>query len=50
MDLMTRIFLAAAVLTIDLLVFFVPLAGVLTAYVLVMRPAWFPRLVEKIYS
>jgi hypothetical protein len=32
------------------LLFFVPLAAVLAVYVLLVRPAWFPRLVEKIYS
>jgi hypothetical protein len=50
MSFITRVSLAALVVTIDLLLFFVPLAAVLAVYVLLARPAWFPRLVEKIYS
>jgi hypothetical protein len=40
MSFLTRLCLAELLFTIDLLLFFVPLA----------RPAWLPRLVEKIYS
>jgi hypothetical protein len=50
MSLINRASLAAGIFLIDLLLFFVPLAAVLAVYVLLARPAWFPRLVEKIYS
>ena len=49
MSFIERISLAVVILLIDLLLFFVPLAAVLAVYVLLARPAWFPRLVEKIY-
>jgi hypothetical protein len=44
-----RASLAALIVIIDLLLFFVPLAAVLTGYVLLARPEWFPKLVQKIY-
>jgi hypothetical protein len=34
----------------DLLIFFLPGAAVLVGYILLARPTWFPRLIEKIYS
>lgn len=45
-----RASLAALTVIIDLLLFFVPLAAVLAAYVLLARPEWFPKLVERIYT
>jgi len=50
MSFFERASFAAVILFIDLLLFFVPLAAVLAVYVLLARPAWFPRMVEKIYS
>ena len=49
MTFITRVSLAAVIFLIDLLLFFVPLTAVLAVYVLLARPAWFSRLVEKIY-
>ncbi len=45
-----RIFYALLILLFDLVVFFLPLAAFLIAYVLLVRPPWFPELVEKIYQ
>ncbi|MDH3444654.1 MAG: hypothetical protein OEN50_12055 [Deltaproteobacteria bacterium] len=44
-----RIFYALLILLLDFVVFFLPLAAVLIAYVLLVRPPWIPELVEKIY-
>ena len=44
-----RASLAALIFIVDLLLFFVTLAAVLAVYVLLARPEWFPKLVEKIY-
>lgn len=41
--------LAALIFIVDLLLFFVPLAAVLAAYILLARPVWFLGLVKKIY-
>ena len=50
MSIINRASLAAVIFSIDPLLFFVPLAAVLAVYVLLARPAWFPRWVEKIYG
>lgn len=41
MHMIIRIMLAIAVVVVDLLVFFVPLAGLFLAYVLIFNPPWF---------
>ena len=45
-----RILLAVALIAIDLLVFFLPLTGLLVAYVLVVRPPWFKRWITTLYG
>ena len=45
-----RILLAAGILLIDLVVFVVPIAGLLIAYVLLARPPWFLRWTEELYE
>jgi hypothetical protein len=50
MSFITRVSLAVLIITIDLLLFFVPLGAVLAVYILLARPPWFPRIVERIYS
>jgi hypothetical protein len=50
MSFITRVSLAVGIFLVDLLLFFVPVAAILTVYILLVRPAWFARLVEKIYS
>lgn len=49
MRLYYRLLLAAGILIVDLLVFFIPLTAVLTAYVVIFRPTWYSRLVDNIY-
>jgi hypothetical protein len=49
MSFITRVSLAVLIIAIDLLLFFVPLGAVLAVYILLARPAWFPRMVERIY-
>lgn len=44
-----RVSLATLIVIVDLALFFVPLAAVLAAYILLARPAWFLGLVKKIY-
>ena len=44
-----RIIYALLILLFDFVVFFLPLAAVLIAYVLLVRPPWFPEWVAKIY-
>ncbi len=44
-----RFSLALAIVVFDLVVFFLPVAAVALAYVLLARPVWFPQWVERIY-
>ncbi len=50
MSLAERVAIAAVIVIIDVTIFFLPLVAVLAAYILLMRPPWFPGLVEKIYK
>jgi hypothetical protein len=45
-----RWLLAATLVVIDVAVFVVPLTGLFGAYVLLVRPPWFRRWVEELYS
>ena len=45
-----KVMLAGAIVVIDTLVFYIPLTSILADYVIVARPAWFLRLVAKIYK
>ena len=44
-----RLFFALIILLFDFAVFFLPLAAILVAYVLLARPPWFPGWVERVY-
>jgi len=41
--------IAAAIVLIDTVVFYVPLTSLLIAYVIVFQPPWFLRWVAKLY-
>jgi hypothetical protein len=41
-----RLLLAAAVLTVDLIVFFLPLTAIFLAYILVFNPPWFREFIN----
>lgn len=45
-----RILLAAAVVAVDLLLFVLPLTGLLAAWILIARPPWFRRFVDDLYA
>ncbi len=45
-----RWLIAIAVVLIDLFIFVLPLTGLLAAYVLIVRPAWFRDWSEELYS
>jgi hypothetical protein len=45
-----RVLLAVAVIAFDLLIFVVPLTGLLAAFILLARPPWFREWVERLYS
>lgn len=44
-----RWMLALTIVLVDLVLFVVPLTGLVAAYVLVVRPPWFRRWVEELY-
>ena len=45
-----RILLAIAVVLIDLVVFVAPVTGLFAAYIVLARPPWFRRWVDKLYD
>lgn len=45
-----RWLLAVALVVIDVAIFVVPLTGLFAAYVLLVRPEWFRRWVEQLYT
>ena len=45
-----RWLLAAALVVIDVAIFVVPVTGLFAAYVLLVRPTWFRRWVEQLYT
>lgn len=45
-----RVLWGIAILLADLVIFIMPLAAVLLAYVIFFRPDWFKKWVEDIYS
>ncbi len=49
MDAQQRWLLAIALVVVDVVAIFVPLAAILAAYVLVTRPPWFREWVEDLY-
>ena len=45
-----RILLAVAVVLVDVVLFALPLTGLLAAYVVIARPPWFRGWVEQLYA
>jgi len=45
-----RWLLAIALVVIDVAIFFVPVTGLLAAYVLLVRPPWFKTWIEQLYT
>lgn len=50
MKLIERIVLAVMILVIDLAVFFVPLSALLLVFVVIFKPQWFKKVVDKVYE
>lgn len=50
MGIIRRIGYATAIVVIDFTVFFIPLAAIVLAYVIVARPSWFRELVDDVYG
>jgi hypothetical protein len=48
MSLTNRILLAAAVLLLDLAVFFLPLTAVFWAYIIIFNPSWFREFINHL--
>ena len=48
MSLANRILLAAAILLLDLVVFFFPLTAVFFAYIIIFNPPWFRTFIDHI--
>lgn len=49
MRLAQRLFLALLIVVVDTAAFAVPLAALLLAYVVLVRPAWFRGWVDRLY-
>lgn len=45
-----RWLLAVAIVLVDVVVFVVPVTGLLAAWVILGRPAWFRRWVDELYA
>lgn len=45
-----RILIAVAVVAVDLLLFALPLTGILAAYLVLARPPWFREFVDRLYQ
>lgn len=41
---------AIAIVLLDLVVFVVPLTGILAAYLILVRPPWFRRWIAELYG
>lgn len=50
MSTQARIAIALAVVAVDLALFALPLTGMVAAYVIIARPAWFRHLVDRLYE
>ena len=50
MGLSGRIVLALAVVVLDLLLFALPLTGLVAAWILIARPPWFRAFVDRLYG
>ncbi len=49
MSIGARMAVAAAVVLVDVVLFALPLTGILAAYVIIARPPWFRAFVERLY-
>ena len=47
MGIQQRIALAAVVLIVDLVVFFLPLSAIFIGYILIVNPPWFRQFLER---
>ena len=45
-----RVALAALIIVLDVAVFVVPVTGLFAAWVLLARPPWFRKWVERLYA
>jgi hypothetical protein len=45
-----RALLAVLIVVLDVVVFVVPVTGLLAAWVLLARPAWFKEWVDRLYA
>jgi len=45
-----RVAIAVGVVVVDVLLFALPLTGLLAAWVVLTRPPWFRRLVDRLYG
>jgi hypothetical protein len=45
-----RWLLAVTLVIIDWIIFAIPLTGLLTAYIVLIRPAWFRQWVDQLYT
>ena len=50
MDIWERVLIAIAVVAVDLVLFALPLTGILAAFVILARPPWFRRWVDRLYA
>lgn len=48
MSMTQRVLIAGAVLVLDLVVFFLPLAAVFVAYILIVNPPWFRDFLDRL--
>jgi len=48
MSMTKRILLSAGILTIDLIVFFLPLTAIFLIYILLFNPPWFREFLENL--
>ena len=48
MSLINRILLAAALLLLDLVLFFLPLTAVFFAYIIIFNPPWFREFINHL--
>ncbi|MEN8689597.1 MAG: hypothetical protein ABF303_02445 [Desulfobacterales bacterium] len=48
MSLTSRILLAAAILLLDLVFFFLPLTAVFLAYIIIFNPSWFREFINHL--
>jgi hypothetical protein len=50
MSLTERVVLSVAIVLVDLVVFVVPLTGLVAAWIILARPPWFREWVDRLYT